>query len=99
MQVTPQLQRQHIVPDTPRTIGAVAADEALAHMRAQHFVVPVTPAVDMIWIPGDWVWQGRWIWGPGRWAYPPHPYARWAPGRWWHRDGRWFWGRGHWMRR
>jgi hypothetical protein len=62
-------------------------------------VIPPAPAVGMIWMPGDWDWQGRWIWGPGRWAYPPHPYARWAPGRWWHRDGRWFWGRGHWERR
>ena len=61
----------------------------------------VPPAMDMIWVSGAWGWQRRWLWGPGRsGGLSAAPlYARWAPGRWWHRDGRWFWGRGHWMRR
>ena len=74
-----------IVPGPPPPLPAVVA--------------PPAPAVGMVWVPGTWIWRGRWIWGRGHWAYPPHPYTRWVPGHWWHRDGRWFWGRGHWMRR
>jgi len=41
VQAALQPQRQHIVPDAPRTIGAVAADEALAHLCTQYLVVPL----------------------------------------------------------
>jgi len=44
VQAALQTHRQHIVPDTPRTVGAVAKDEALAHLRTQHFVVPLALA-------------------------------------------------------
>ncbi len=62
-------------------------------------VSPPAPAVGMVWIGGDWFWLNRWVWRPGRWAYPPHPYARWIPGRWWLHGPRWDWGLGRWVRR
>ena len=56
----------------------------------------VPPAMDMIWVSGAWGWQRRWLWGPGRsGGLSAAPlYARWAPGRWWHRDERWLWAIG-----
>jgi hypothetical protein len=33
----------------------------------------------VVWVDGEWIWQGRrWAWKPGRWVVPP-PNAAFAP--------------------
>ncbi len=58
--------------------------------------IVVAPGPGYVWIGGEWVWNGRWIWVTGHWGYPPYPRAVWVRGYWyqgphgWHRAG------GHW---
>ena len=58
--------------------------------------VVVAPGPGYIWVGGEWVWNGRWIWVSGHWGYPPYPRAIWVRGGWsqgphgWHREA------GHW---
>lgn len=42
--------------------------------------VPAKPDVEgVVWVDGEWLWQGRgWVWRSGRWVLPP-PGARFAP--------------------
>jgi len=56
----------------------------------------VAPGPGCVWVKGEWVWRGRWVWSPGYWCRPPYPGAIWISGRWergpdgWHyRGGRW----------
>jgi hypothetical protein len=59
-------------------------------------VIPVAPAPNYVWVNGYWGWHGRWIWIPGRWAYPPRPHAVWVGGAWVHGHHGWSWHAGHW---
>lgn len=61
-------------------------------------LVAPRPYAGAIWIPGHWVWVGRWQWYGGYWARPPHPRALWIPGFWEHRGSGWFYHRGYWRR-
>jgi outer membrane lipoprotein SlyB len=58
--------------------------------------VVVAPGPDYVWIDGEWIWNGRWVWRAGYWSYPPYPHAIWIRG-YWHR-GPYGWRRapGHW---
>ncbi len=31
-------------------------------------IIPYQPYPEAVWIGGYWVWQGNWVWAPGRWA-------------------------------
>lgn len=59
-------------------------------------VTVIAPGPDYVWIGGEWVWNGGWIWVSGHWGYPPYPHAVWVRGYWnrglhgWHREP------GHW---
>lgn len=44
--------------------------------------IVVAPAPDYVWVGGEWIWNGRWIWVAGHWGYPPHPQAIWIGGYW-----------------
>jgi hypothetical protein len=59
-------------------------------------VVTVAPGAEYVWMPGVWVWRGRWIWGPGHWVIGPHPHAVWFPGRWERHGRRSVWVGGYW---
>lgn len=59
-------------------------------------VIGVAPGPDYVWVGGNWVWDGRWVWVPGHWGYPPRPHAVWVvahwergPHGWYHVDGYW----------
>jgi outer membrane lipoprotein SlyB len=58
--------------------------------------VVVAPGPGYVWIGGEWIWRGQWLWIRGRWALPPYPKAVWVGGAWsrgphgWrHRPGYW----------
>jgi len=59
-------------------------------------VVTTSPGVEFVWIPGAWLWEGRWIWGPGRWERPPRPGAVWVPHHYEFRNGAHVFIRGGW---
>ena len=58
--------------------------------------VVVAPGPDYVWIDGEWIWSGRWVWVAGHWGYPPHPHAVWVRGYWSHGPDGWHQSRGHW---
>jgi len=58
--------------------------------------VVVAPGPGYVWIRGEWVWNGTWLWRAGYWAYPPYPRAVWVP-PYWHRGPHgWYCRPGHW---
>ena len=58
--------------------------------------VVVAPGPDYIWVGGEWVWQGQWVWVRGHWMVPPYPHAVWIAGRSWHDQWGWHHDRGYW---
>ncbi len=58
--------------------------------------VVVAPGPGYVWIDGEWIWNGRWLWVAGHWLAPPYPHAVWVRPSWsrgphgYHRHG------GHW---
>lgn len=40
-------------------------------------VIPARPYGQVVWVPGYWGWQSRWVWAPGRWLPPPRPGYVW----------------------
>ena len=61
--------------------------------------IPPTPAVEMAWVPGYWVY-GRfrgWHWMPGAYMRPPYRGAVWVAPVWDQGPrGRWRFHRGYW---
>jgi hypothetical protein len=57
---------------------------------------PPAPSPDYVWIGGDWVWNGGWVWDAGHWAYPPYPGAIWFHGGWGPGPRGYHHLRGHW---
>jgi hypothetical protein len=72
----------------------VVADSAPPVPLAE--VETASPGVDFVWIPGIWVWEGRWIWTAGHWDRPPFPGAVWVPHRYVYRNGAHVFIRGGW---
>ena len=58
--------------------------------------VVLAPGPGYVWIGGDWVWSGRWVWRAGYWAYPPYPHAVWVGGYWGRGPHGWHRSPGHW---
>jgi outer membrane lipoprotein SlyB len=54
------------------------------------------PSPDYVWVGGEWIWNGRWVWVVGHWDLPPYGGAVWVRGAW--VRGPYGWGRtpGHW---
>ncbi len=50
-------------------------------------VIIARPGPAHVWVPGVWVWQGRWVWEAGHWALPPKAGAVWVPHRYVLRGG------------
>jgi len=63
----------------------------------QEETVPVVgPGPDYIWIHGEWVWNGRWIWVGGHWDHPPRPHVTWVAGYWVKGPHGWYKTEGYW---
>jgi hypothetical protein len=76
--------------------------------------IPVAPGPSYHWVPGYWMWNGRWVWVRGHYVagvVPPMPAvivetppASPGPGWFWVRGHyvwvpfRWVWTPGHWVR-
>jgi hypothetical protein len=41
-------------------------------------LIPPRPYGQVVWVPGYWGWQSRWVWAPGRWLSPPRPGYVWT---------------------
>ena len=59
-------------------------------------VIIARPGPAHVWVPGAWVWHGRWVWEKGRWLLPPRPGAVWVPHRYVPRGGAHFFVHGGW---
>jgi len=90
--------------NTPTTAGASGVNSSpqtvavaeTAPPPAPTETVVVAPGPDYIWVDGEWVWQGRWVWITGHWMLPPYPHAVWIVGRSWHDHYGWHHERGYW---
>jgi len=58
--------------------------------------VVVAPGPGYVWAPGAWVWNGRWLWVAGHWAYPPYSGAVWVGPVWVRGPYGWRCHPGHW---
>ncbi len=56
----------------------------------------VSPGPAYVWAPGEWVWNGSWVWVSGHWIVPPHPHTVWVAGYWRHDPYGWHRVPGHW---
>ena len=87
--------------NTPNTATAAPATTAVVDSAppppapAPETVV-VAPGPGYVWISGQWVWNGTWVWAGGHWAYPPYPRAVWVSGYWWRDDHGWHRSPGYW---
>jgi len=83
---------------TPSTAGAQPTTMIVQQAPPPRPVetVVVAPGPDYVWIDGEWVWNGRWIWVGGRWGYPPYSRAVWVGGYSWHDRHGWHNAHGHW---
>jgi hypothetical protein len=58
--------------------------------------IVVSPGPDYVWVGGEYVWNGRWVWAPGHWVLAPRPGAVWVGGVWVHGGRGWYHRGGHW---
>jgi uncharacterized protein YcfJ len=85
--------------NTPSTVVASAQPAAPVYdapPAPPAETVVVAPGPGYVWIPGDWVWRGRWVWAGGRWAYPPRHGAIWVGGYWGRGPHGYYRVRGYW---
>lgn len=54
------------------------------------------PDEERVWIPGHWVWEGKWTWQSGHWEKKPANRALWNPGFWSKSAQGWKWVEGSW---
>jgi uncharacterized protein YcfJ len=86
--------------NTPNTATPAPADTTTVVSQPpppspEETMVPA-PAPGYVWISGEWIWNGRWVWTAGHWGLPPYAGAVWVRGYW--MRGPYGWGRtpGHW---
>jgi len=83
-------------PPGPAPSAVVVTDPATP--PAQVEVIPPAPG-DLsvwVWVPGEYVWRGQWVWRGGRWAARPYAGAVWIHGGWGWRGHRRIWVGAHW---
>lgn len=85
--------------NTPNTVGE--ADQTTTVVTVpppppRVDTVVVAPGPGYVWIGGNWVWNGRWVWVAGHWGRPPYPHAIWVPGFWHRGTHGWYRRSGHW---
>ena len=87
--------------DTPASIGANTAAPSTVVVQQAPPPIPVetvvvAPGPNYVWIGGEWIWAGGWVWRAGYWGCPPRGYSVWIGGRTWHDGHHWHAERGHW---
>ena len=84
--------------NTPSLYGNHAPTEVVAQPPPEPPVetVVVSPGPAYVWAPGEWVWNGSWVWVSGHWIVPPHPHTVWVAGYWRHDPYGWHRVPGHW---
>jgi hypothetical protein len=87
--------------DTQNTVGANTAATSTVVVQQPPPPMPVetvvlAPGPDYVWIGGEWIWAGGWVWRAGYWGLPPHGHGGWVAGRSWHDERGWHVERGHW---
>jgi outer membrane lipoprotein SlyB len=87
--------------NTPSTVGDTSTEQTTTVVMEEPppplaETVVVAPGPGYVWIGGDWVWNGRWVWVAGHWGYPPYPYAVWVPDYWGRGPHGWYRRPGHW---
>lgn len=80
--------------DTATSPGTVVVQQAPPPPPVE--TVVVAPGPDYVWIGGDWVWNGRWVWVAGHWGYPPRHNVVWVGGYWTHGPHGYYHHPGHW---
>jgi outer membrane lipoprotein SlyB len=88
--------------NTPSVIGGSSAASSTttvvyqAPPPAPVETIVAAPGPDYVWIDGEWLWNGRWVWVGGHWGYPPYPHAIWVHGSWSRDAYGWRGSPGHW---
>ena len=92
--------------NTPSQVGAVPGAAPAPQPSASYVpeapprppveTIVVAPGPGYVWIGGEWMWNGRWIWRAGHWARPPWPHAVWVGGGWYRAHRGWHRTPGHW---
>jgi len=88
--------------NTPGAYSAASAPSASTVVVAQPpppppaEMVVVAPGPGYVWIGGEYVWNGGWIWVGGHWGYPPYPHAVWVRGYWGRGSHGWYRVQGRW---
>ena len=44
--------------------------------------IVVAPGPGYVWIGGEWIWNGRWVWVASHWGLPPYRHSVWVRGYW-----------------
>jgi hypothetical protein len=80
----------------PPPPSAVVVDNTPPPPQAEVIPPAPGPADVWFWAPGEWVWQGQWVWHTGYWRARPYAGAVWIRGGWgWHGHRR-VWVGAHW---
>jgi hypothetical protein len=60
--------------------------------------ITAAPQANYVLIPGNWEWNGRWVWRSHKWVARPHAAAVWEPGHtdWSNHHNAYVWHKGHW---
>jgi outer membrane lipoprotein SlyB len=78
------------VPQTSQTVVAETPPPA----PVETMVVPPNPGY--VWVGGEWIWNGGWVWTAGHWVVPPYPHAVWIQGGWYRGPHGYRRVQGHW---
>ena len=72
--------------NTPTTVAGTAPTSqtvvAAAPPPAPVETVIVAPGPGYVWVDGEWIWNGGWVWMAGHWVVPPYPHTVWVRGGW-----------------
>ncbi len=82
--------------NTPSLYGSTAPAEAQPPPEPPAETIAVSPGSAYVWAPGEYVWNGSWVWVSGHWILPPHPHTVWVAGYWRHDPYGWHRVPGHW---
>jgi outer membrane lipoprotein SlyB len=84
---------------TSSTAGAVQTSQTVVAETPPPAPVETTvvaPGPEYVWVGGEWIWNGGWVWMAGHWIVPPYPHAVWIRGGWYRGPHGYRRVQGHW---